>query len=163
MGHQRGAAGVIVTSYLFEDAILKFSRAERIATAVDAKHLIVDLSCAEIDGRYFVAANRWQTITDFEINRPNLEQLSQFCSEFLIHATQVEGKQAGIDTELIRLLADISPIPTTYAGGIADMQDIDLIARIGGELLDFTVGSALDLFGGSGVKYEDLVRNFRTT
>ena len=55
-------------------------------------------------------------------------------------------------------LADITPLPTTYAGGVRDMADVDVIESAGQGRLDYTVGSALDIFGGDGVRYEELVR-----
>ena len=36
----------------------------------------------------------------------------------------------------------------TYAGGIASLDDIRSLNRIGKGRIDFTVGSALDIFGG---------------
>lgn len=45
-----------------------------------------------------------QTVTDFEITAPNVAKLEQYCSEFLIHAADVEGLQAGIDEELVKRL-----------------------------------------------------------
>ena len=157
---RRGASAVIATSCLFENAAFWPARAEQMAAAVGAGNLVLDLSCAARDGRYFVAADRWRTLTDFEITRDNLESLAPCCSEFLVHATQVEGRQGGIDEELVRLLADASPLPSTYAGGIACMGDVELVAELGQGRLDFTVGSALDLFGGTGVKYRDLVERY---
>ena len=154
---ERGASGVILTSYLFEETTLQFSLLEKMAVAVGAENLIVDLSCIEIEGRFYVTTDRWKTVTDFEIGQSNLEKLAVSCSEFLVHATRVEGKQSGIDSELVRLLADITPLPTTYAGGIRSFADIELIERLGQGRLDFTVGSALDLFGGKGLHYQDLV------
>jgi phosphoribosylformimino-5-aminoimidazole carboxamide ribotide isomerase len=90
------------------------------------------------------------------VERANLEFLADYCCEFLVHATEREGKQQGIDTELVRLLGSESPIPTTYAGGIRSMEDIETVRREGGGRLDYTVGSALDIFGGD-VKYDDIV------
>ena len=155
---ERGASGVILTSYLFEETTLQFSLLEKMAVAVGAENLIVDLSCIEVEGRFYVTTDRWKTVTDFEIAQSNLEKLAVSCSEFLVHATRVEGKQSGIDSELVRLLADITPLPTTYAGGIASLHDVEMVAELGQDRLDFTVGSALDLFGGTGVKYEELVK-----
>ena len=157
---RRGAGAVIATSCLFEDSVFWPSRAEQMAAAVGAGNLVLDLSCAPRDGRYFVAADRWRTLTDFEITGTSLESLAPFCSEFLVHGTQVEGRQGGIDGELVRLLAGASPRPATYAGGIASMRDVELVAELGQGRLDFTVGSALDLFGGTGVKYRDLVEQY---
>ena len=154
---QRGAAGVIVTSYIFEAGRLCNDRLHEMVEAVGAEHLILDLSCGRQGDRYVAMSNRWQTYTDFEISRDNLAQLAASCCEFLIHATTVEGKQQGIDADLVTLLGDITPLPTTYAGGIRSMQDITLIQQLGQGRLDYTVGSALDIFGGKGLRYRDLV------
>ena len=153
----RGAAHIIVTSYVFRDGRLHRDRLERIARAVGPERLVLDLSCAPYDGTYVVATDRWQRITDFEISQENLQTLAASCSEFLVHATQVEGQQHGIDPELVRRLGDIAPQPTTYAGGIGSLEDIESVERLGQGRLDFTVGSALDIFGGSGLRYADLV------
>ena len=154
---QSGAAAVIVTSYVFKDGQLYRENLERMVESIGAGHLVLDLSCIRRDGRYVVTTDRWQKFTDFEINLRNLEELAASCSEFLIHATEIEGKQEGIDAELVQLLGDIVPLPTTYAGGIRSFDDIEQVEKLGGGRLDFTVGSALDLFGGGGVRYEDLL------
>lgn len=154
---QRGAAGVIVTSYVFHDGRLHEGRLQQMVDAVGSDCLILDLSCRKRDGRYVAMTHRWQTYTDFEINRDNLALLATSCSEFLVHATAVEGKQGGIDAELVTLLGDITPRPTTYAGGIRNIDDITQIQRLGQGRLDYTVGSALDIFGGQGLQYRDLV------
>ena len=153
----RGAAGIIVTSFVFCEGTLHRPNLEQMAEKVGCQHLILDLSCARQGDGYVVATDRWQRRTDLTIDAANLEFLAGYCSEFLIHATEVEGKQAGIDADLIRLLADTSPVPTTYAGGIRNLADVEAIDQLGQGRLDFTVGSALDLFGGSGVRYESLV------
>ena len=57
----------------------------------------------------------------------------------------------------MRLLGEIAPIPTTYAGGIRSLEDVEQVARLGQGRLDYTVGSALDLFGGAGVRYRELL------
>ncbi len=154
---QRGAAGVIVTSYVFQDGYLCHDRLQQMVYAVGADRLFLDLSCAKRDGRYVAMTDRWQRFTDFEMTRDNLASLATSCSEFLIHATTVEGKQQGIDADLVALLGDITPLPTTYAGGIRSRQDIALVQQLGQGRLDFTVGSALDIFGGQGLHYRDLV------
>ncbi|MBD05655.1 MAG: phosphoribosylformimino-5-aminoimidazole carboxamide ribotide isomerase [Gemmatimonadetes bacterium] len=153
-----GAQAVIATSYVFRDGSLQQQNLERLADTAGPDRLVLDLSCApEPDGRYVVATDRWQRRTDFTIDPQGLERLSSYCFEFLIHATQVEGKRAGVDAELIALLADSTPLPTTYAGGVKDLADVEIIEKTGQGRLDYTVGSALDIFGGDGVRYEDLV------
>ena len=159
---ERGAAGIIVTSHIFSQGRLQQDRLERTAETIGRERLILDLSCAREGDRYVVAVDRWQTLTDFEVNEQNLTHLASHCAEFLVHATQKEGKQQGIDTDLIELLATASPIPTTYAGGIRNSTDITTIQKRGQSRLDFTVGSALDIFGGQGVKYEELVQLYGT-
>jgi phosphoribosylformimino-5-aminoimidazole carboxamide ribotide isomerase len=155
---ERGASAVIATSYVFENGSLSRSRLDELVGAVGADRLVLDLSCAPHDGRYFVMADRWQTRTDLEVTPDTLGSLAGSCTEFLIHAVQVEGKQSGPDPALIQVLADSPPRPITYAGGIRSAEDIELIDRAGGGRLDFTVGSALDLFGGTRLRYDDLVR-----
>ncbi len=154
---QRGAVGVIVTSYLFQDGRLSRDRLQDMVDAVGASRLILDLSCRKMDGRYVAMTDRWQSATDLEINASTLADLAPSCCEFLIHATAVEGRQAGIDAEIVALLGRIAPLPVTYAGGIRSMSDVKQIRELGQDRLDFTVGSALDLFGGSGLRYTDLV------
>ncbi|MFH1569218.1 MAG: phosphoribosylformimino-5-aminoimidazole carboxamide ribotide isomerase [Gemmatimonadota bacterium] len=154
---QRGAAAVIVTSYVFREGRLDRGRLEEMAASAGRERLVLDLSCARDGERYVVATDRWQRLTDVRIDRASLELLSGFCCEFLVHATEVEGRQAGIDENLVALLGDLAPRPTTYAGGVRSMQDVERLAELGQGRLDFTVGSALDLFGGRGVRYADLV------
>lgn len=154
---QRGAAGVIVTSYLFHDGKLRRDRLQAMVDAVGPSHLVLDLSCRQIKGRYVAMIDRWQTATDLEINASTLADLAPSCCEFLVHATAVEGRQAGIDADLVALLGRIAPLPVTYAGGIRSMADVEQIRELGQDRLDFTVGSALDLFGGTGLRYADLV------
>ena len=125
--------------------------------AVERERLILDLSCSKRDGRYVVMTDRWQKATDFALSADNLALLAESCSEFLIHATSVEGKQQGIDAELVALLGEIAPIPTTYAGGVCCAADIEILGRLGQGKLDFTVGAALDIFGGTGLRYEDML------
>lgn len=155
---ERGASAVIVTSYVFENGSLSRSRLDALVAAVGAERLVLDLSCAPHDGRYFAMADRWRTRTDVEVCPDTLASLSAYCAEFLIHAVQVEGKQSGPDPALVELLSDAPPRPITYAGGIRSREDIELIERVGRGRLDFTVGSALDLFGGTHLRYTDLVR-----
>lgn len=152
----RGAAQVIVTSYAFRDGQLHRDNLQRVVDAAGRERLVLDLSCGLRDGLYVVMTDRWQQATDFEINADNLAFLAESCCEFLVHATDVEGKQQGVDEELVALLGKIAPIPTTYAGGVRSQADIDVIDRLGQGKLDFTVGSALDIFGGTGLNYEEM-------
>ena len=75
----------------------------------------------------------------------------------LIHAVDVEGLCQGIDPQLVKMLAEWVEIPTTYAGGARSLADLEEVTRLSGGRIDLTIGSALDIFGGTGVRYADAV------
>lgn len=89
--------------------------------AVGPGKLVLDLSCRKRDGKYFVVTDRWQNFSDLEVDGEALQQLGQSCAEFLVHGVDVEGKQLGVDEDLIQLLSASSPKPVTYAGGVRNM------------------------------------------
>ncbi len=144
-----GASKVIVTSAVFRDGAIDFAALKELSALVGKDRLVLDLSCRRRDDRYWIVTDRWQKFTDCEVNSASLEELSRYCGEYLVHAVDVEGKQGGIDVDLLRILADGSPIPATYAGGISSFADIDLISGYGCGRIDYTIGSALDIFGGN--------------
>ena len=152
-----GASHVIVTSWVFRDGQLDFDRVRALVAAIGKERLVLDLSCRVRDGKYWVVTDRWQKFTEFEVNRHELERLAAFCDEFLIHAADVEGLCGGVDLELVQRLAKDSPISTTYAGGARSALDLEEVTRVGAGKIDLTIGSALDIFGGTGVRYEDCV------
>jgi len=155
---EAGASHIIVTSWLFdENGKFRKDRLQELAREVGREHLVVDLSCRRVEDGWKVAMNRWQTLTDVEITVTALDVLAEWCSEYLVHAADVEGLCKGIDTELVEVLGSWDGIPITYAGGVASMKDVELIEKRSGGKVDFTVGSALDLFGGKGVKYDELL------
>jgi len=155
---EAGASHVIVTSWLFDDqARFRPERLEELVAEVGRERLVVDLSCRRRDSGWVVAMNRWQTPTDLVIDASSLAALSRSCAEFLIHAADVEGKCEGIDTELVAFLGAHVRIPTTYAGGASEFADLRRVESLSNGRVDLTIGSALDLFGGSGVRYEDCV------
>jgi phosphoribosylformimino-5-aminoimidazole carboxamide ribotide isomerase len=164
-----GAGKIIVTSYLFAGAVLQYGRLEEFLRLIGKERLVIDLSCrrkSADDPNYYVVTNKWQTFTDTPVTKETLDKLSAYCDEFLVHAVDVEGKQAGIQTDLVEFLGEHSPIPVTYAGGVRNVGDLDLVERLGRGRVDVTVGSALDIFGGS-LAYKDVVawhkaRNFST-
>jgi phosphoribosylformimino-5-aminoimidazole carboxamide ribotide isomerase len=83
--------------------------------------------------------------------------LEKYCSEFLVHAADVEGLQKGVDEALVSKLSEWCSIPVTYAGGGRDIKDLDTVNKISDGKVDLTIGSALDIFGGRSVKFEDCV------
>jgi len=153
----KGASHVIVTSYVFKNGRINMPRLERLVQAVGKKRLVLDLSCRKKNNDYFIVTDRWQKFTEVVISERVLEELSSFCDEFLIHAADVEGKCAGIESDLVEKLAQWTPLPTTYAGGVRDLQDLRLLREAGRDRLDVTIGSALDIFGGKGLAYRDAV------
>lgn len=156
---EAGASAVIVTSWFFDDeGRFLEDRARELADEVGAERVVIDLSCRAVEGGWKVAMNRWQTITEMAVDLETLERLSGYCGEFLIHAADVEGQCGGVDVDLVRLLGKWDGCPITYAGGVRGLQDLELIEEASEGRLDATVGSALDLFGGSGVSYEELLK-----
>ncbi|KAJ1926984.1 Enzyme that catalyzes the fourth step in the histidine pathway [Tieghemiomyces parasiticus] len=153
----QGAHKVIVTSWLFPDGQFSLDRLRTISARIGPDRLVVDLSCRKVGDRWFVAMNKWQTITDTEITQENLSLMAGYCSEFLIHAADVEGLCQGIDQDLVEVLGRWSPIPTTYAGGAHDLSDLTLVDRLSNGRVDLTFGSALDIFGGTQVRFVDCV------
>ena len=148
-----GASHVIVTSCVFRGGKINWKSLSELVQVVGKERLVLDLSCRQRmedpTGAYYVVTDRWQKFTEFEVNPANLRRLASFCSEFLVHAVDVEGKQQGFSRELVALLGQHCPIPVTYAGGIRSIQDLDLAAELGRGRVSVTVGSALDIFGGS--------------
>ncbi|HOP75629.1 MAG TPA: phosphoribosylformimino-5-aminoimidazole carboxamide ribotide isomerase [Bacillota bacterium] len=146
---EAGASHVIVTSYIFSNGELDPIRLDKMVAAVGRERLVLDLSCRLKDGVYYVVTDRWQTFTSCVVNRETLEDLAGYCDEFLIHGVDVEGKRQGVQEELVQLLGEWAPIPVTYAGGARNLEDLELVKRLGRGKVDLTIGSALDIFGGT--------------
>jgi phosphoribosylformimino-5-aminoimidazole carboxamide ribotide isomerase len=152
-----GASHVIVTSWVFRDGKLDEARLAELVKIVGKEKLVLDLSCRKRGADYFVVTDRWQKFTELKISAEVLRSLAQSCAEFLIHAVDVEGLCRGIDRELVENLGKWTPIPTTYAGGASSLADLETVAKLGQGKVGLTIGSALDIFGGSGVKYVEAV------
>jgi phosphoribosylformimino-5-aminoimidazole carboxamide ribotide isomerase len=153
-----GASHVIVTSALFDvDGKFLEDALHSLVRKIGKEKLVIDLSCRRTADGWAVAMNRWQTLTNLTVDHSTLDRLAPFCDEFLIHAADVEGLCRGIDAELVELLGNWGKCPVTYAGGAATMADLLLLEQAGCGAVDVTVGSALDLFGGKGFLYQDLV------
>lgn len=144
-----GATHVIVTSFVFHDGIINMDNLRLLNNKIGSEHIVLDLSCKKHNGRYYVATNRWQKLTDVEVNEELFYELKNYCDEFLVHAVDVEGKAKGIDEEVAELMGKLEGMKVTYAGGIGSFDDLDKLKKLGQNKVDFTVGSALDIFGGS--------------
>ena len=152
-----GASHVIVTSWVFREGRVDWARLDELVRAIGKDRLVLDLSCRKRGDQYFVVTDRWQKFTELEVNAGTLKKFSAYCAEFLVHAVDVEGLCRGINRELVAMLGQWSPIPMTYAGGANSLADLEAVTRLSGGKVDLTIGSALDIFGGNGVKYADCV------
>jgi len=152
-----GAGKVIVTSWLFPGGGFAPERLAVLVKAVGRERLVIDVSCRRVGNGWHVATDRWQRITEQALGPAFLEQLAASCCEFLIHAADVEGLCRGIDSELVAALGRWSPVPCTYAGGGRHLDDLRLVEALSSGRVDLTIGSALDLFGGTTMRYADAV------
>eukprot|EP00882_Tetradesmus_deserticola_P015451 GHRQ01016464.1.p2 GENE.GHRQ01016464.1~~GHRQ01016464.1.p2 ORF type:complete len:288 (+),score=90.52 GHRQ01016464.1:220-1083(+) len=151
-----GASHVIVTSFVFREGRLEEQRLADLVKLVGKQRLVLDLSCRQRDGQYWVVTDRWQRFSSLMLSEATLAELAGSCDEFLVHGVDVEGMQLGIDDTLVQLLGKWSPIPVTYAGGARTLEDLERVAAAGKGRVDITVGSALDIFGGQ-LPYADVV------
>lgn len=155
-----GASHVIVTSYVFKDGKINYDNLCKIRDAVGKEHLVLDLSCRKRDGVYYIVTDRWQKFTNERVSIELLDELCSYCDEFLIHAVDVEGKANGIETELVEMLGEWGRIPVTYAGGVGSFLDLEQLKTLGRNKLNVTIGSALDLFGGT-MAFDKVIRYIR--
>ena len=153
---KEGASHVVVTSYVFKDGQVQWENLEKLAEAVGAGHVVLDVSCRKKDGKYYIVTDRWQKFTKVQLGEEILYWMREYCDEFLVHGVDVEGKASGIEEGLVEMLAGIQGIPITYAGGISSLDELERFRRISGGKLDFTIGSALDLYGGD-IPYNEVI------
>lgn len=151
-----GASHVIVTSYVFKDGKINYDNLCKVRDAVGRERLVLDLSCRKKNNDYYIVTDRWQKFTDEKVTVDLLDALCGYCDEFLIHAVDVEGKASGIETELAAMLGEWGRIPITYAGGVGSFEDLKQLKTLGKNRLNVTIGSALDLFGGT-MDYQQVI------
>lgn len=151
-----GASHVIVTSYVFSQGKVDWKRLEQLSAQIGKQNLVLDLSCRFVEDDYYIVTDRWQNVTKEKMTADTLHEFAKYCDEFLVHAVDVEGKASGVEKEVVKRLAKVSDVPVTYAGGIHSMEDVAWIQEEGRGRVDYTVGSALDLFGGK-IPYRNLV------
>ncbi len=153
---ENGASHVIVTSFVFKNGTVNFDNLKSLVNCIGKEHLVIDLSCRKKGSDYYIVTDRWQNFTDIKLNKSTLEELAQYCDEFLVHAVDVEGKSAGIDEHILKILSECDSVPITYAGGVSNMPDLEKLRKLGKNKIDVTIGSALDLFGGK-MQYEKII------
>ena len=93
------------------------------------------------------------------VTRSSMPDFEEYCDEYLIHAVDVEGKCNGPEKDIISELSKYSGNKVTYAGGIHSYEDIEMIKDISGGRIDFTIGSALDIFGGN-ISFDEVCKRF---
>lgn len=155
----KGASHVIVTSFIIVDGKISFERLEKLKRSVSKEHIVLDLSCRRVNDKYMIATDRWQRISDVELNEALLDKLADYCDEYLIHAVDVEGKQNGPESDVLKEISKFVPEKVTYAGGIHSYEDIDIIEKAGNKNVNFTIGSALDIFGGK-LSFETIAKKY---
>jgi len=153
---EQGASHVIVTSFVFKDGRIHYDNLNKLVRVTGRDKLVLDLSCRKKNGNYYIVTDRWQKFTDVLITKETLDNLSEYCNEFLVHAVDVEGKASGIEKELAGFLGSWKGIPITYAGGVGSFEDLKCLRELGNKKLDVTIGSALDLFGGP-MRYSEVL------
>ncbi len=154
---EAGASHVIVTSFVFKNGVFYRENLEKLLRTVGKEHLVLDLSCRRKEDGYSIVTDRWQKFTDVKLSEKVLDELSGCCDEFLVHAVDAEGKAQGIEIELADMLGRWQGIPVTYAGGVGSFADLQELKKLGRDHIDVTIGSALDLFGGS-MPYREVLR-----
>eukprot|EP00257_Ricinus_communis_P027399 XP_025014813.1 1-(5-phosphoribosyl)-5-[(5-phosphoribosylamino)methylideneamino] imidazole-4-carboxamide isomerase, chloroplastic [Ricinus communis] len=127
---EEGASHVIVTSYVFNNGQMDLERLKDLVHVVGKQRLVLDLSCRK--------------------------KVCNCIFSYIRVYLSPSNCRLGIDEELVALLGMHSPIPVTYAGGVTVMNDLERIKTAGKGRVDVTVGSALDIFGGS-LLYRDVV------
>lgn len=154
---ETGASHVIVTSFVFKDGKINYENLKKLVDVVGKEHIVLDLSCRKKQGEYYIVTDRWQKFTEEKVSIELLNELSKYCDEFLIHGVDVEGTGSGMEKELIEILSDFDKLKITYAGGIASLENIEKFKELCHGKIDYTIGSALDLFGGH-LSYE-MIKN----
>ena len=154
---EAGASHVIGTSYVFKNGKINYTNLNKLVKVVGKDKIVLDLSCKAQNDKYYIVTDRWQKMTDVELNAETLDALSEYCDEILVHAADVEGKQNGIEENVAAILGKWAKLPITYAGGVHSISDIKQLKKLGKNKIDVTVGSALEIFGGS-LKIEDIVK-----
>lgn len=154
-----GASHVIVTSYVFQDGRICWEQMKALEKAVGRERVVIDLSCRRKDGAYYIVTDRWQKFTEVRLSHEVLDKMASHCDEFLVHGVDAEGFSSGMEEGLVQMLGRWEGIPVTYAGGIGSLDDLEHFRKVSGGKMDFTIGSALDLFGGK-VPYHT-VKNYK--
>ena len=155
IGSIMGTLTCCVTSYVFREGMVDEDRLRKLVRAVGKERLVLDLSCRR--GTLY----SYRQMATFHTSGDQRNGAGPFFSGMrrVSRSRRRCGRPvSGSGAELIVKLAAWSPIPVTYAGGVRNLADLELIRTLGQGRLDATVGSALDIFGGTEMTYADAVR-----
>ena len=108
---EAGASHVIVTSYVFSEGRINYENLEKLVAAVGREHVVLDLSCRKKGGDYYIVTDRWQKFTRTKLSAGLLTKLEKYCSEYLIHAVDVEvfGRIAVIGKHKVAEIHSLAP------------------------------------------------------
>lgn len=78
-----------MTSYLFPDAKFSMNHLDAVLHVLhqDRSKLVIDLSCRRQGSKWIVAMNKWQTLTDMELNESKM--LANISSSILTDSGRV--------------------------------------------------------------------------
>ena len=145
---EKGAKAVIISSRLFNGTDFSMESLQAFTDLIGKDKIILDLSCRLVEGRFRAMTNKWNTVTNLIVDEKKIDELSTHCAEFLIHAVEIEGTGSGPDWELLNMLARCESSIITYAGGISSLNDLAAMQKLDAQHIDFTIGSALNIYGG---------------
>ena len=58
-----------MTSWLFPSGKFSLERLQQLSSLIGKEQLVIDLSCFRQKNSWFVAINKWQTVTSLEITK----------------------------------------------------------------------------------------------
>ncbi len=154
-----GATHVIVNSYVFDNGEINLPNLKSLVKSIGKDKLVLDMSCRKKNGDYYIVTNLWEKFTNVILDQKSLQDISKYCDEIIVHGVDSEGRKQGLESDLVRILAQHTPIKTVYAGGISSIADLTMIKALGNEKIDPCIGTALSIYGGNLSYYEVLEWN----
>lgn len=128
-----GARWIIVGTAAVEDP----RTLSNLFSLIDPSKIII-----AIDSRGGKVLRHGWTVEGAESTLELVEKFQKFNpAAFLYTDVDVEGRQAGVDIETVKKLVSATKVPIVYSGGVASLQDLISLAKIG--VHGTVVGSAL--------------------
>ena len=168
-----GARKAVFGSYVFRAGGLDMERLERVRKAFGKERIMLHLRFVRKDSSYYLLSGALDHGTGRQITEETLDRFADYCSELVVETPGreslaydadadatgsgasrdlvtpgVAGTSGSIEAPLVLMLARWNRMPVTYLRGVASESDINLLEQMGQEKLDFSVGGALDVYGG---------------